>query len=169
MSDEGADYVLKGTTLRVYRCLYRAGTPMGIHDVQRALKLSSPSVAEYHIKKLVRAGLAKEGQNGYTVDKVVFENVIRIRRTVIPLQTTFVAFFVMWLGSLIGFFVRARDMVETGVQKDMAWYEYLYPNTYDTLLLAPETTKVLTALGVLIGFIVLANAAGAALFQRRDI
>ena len=93
MSDEGADYVLKGTTLRVYRCLYRAGTPMGIHDVQRALSLSSPSVAEYHIKKLVRAGLAKEGQNGYTVDKVVFENVIRIRRTVIPLQTTFVAFF----------------------------------------------------------------------------
>jgi predicted DNA-binding transcriptional regulator len=93
LSDEGADYVLKGTTLRVYRCLYRAGTPMGIHDVQRALKLSSPSVAEYHIKKLVRAGLAKEGQNGYTVDKVVFENVIRIRRTVIPLQTTFVAFF----------------------------------------------------------------------------
>jgi predicted DNA-binding transcriptional regulator len=93
LSDEGADYVLKGTTLRVYRCLYRAGTPMGIHDVQRALSLSSPSVAEYHIKKLVRAGLAKEGQNGYTVDKVVFENVIRIRRTVIPLQTTFVAFF----------------------------------------------------------------------------
>lgn len=93
MSDEGADYVLKGTTLRVYRCLYRAGTPMGIHDVQRALKLSSPSVAEYHIKKLIRAGLAKAEANGYTVDKVVFENVIRIRRTVIPLQTTFVAFF----------------------------------------------------------------------------
>jgi VIT1/CCC1 family predicted Fe2+/Mn2+ transporter len=93
LSDEGADYVLKGTTLRVYRCLYRAGTPMGIHDVQRALKLSSPSVAEYHIKKLIRAGLAKAEANGYTVDKVVFENVIRIRRTVIPLQTTFVAFF----------------------------------------------------------------------------
>ncbi|MGA2200162.1 MAG: hypothetical protein ABSG45_09520 [Nitrososphaerales archaeon] len=93
MSDERADYVLKGTTLRVYRCLYRAGTPMGIHDVQRALNLSSPSVAEYHIKKLVRAGLAKAEANGYTVDKVVFENVIRIRRTVIPLQTTFVAFF----------------------------------------------------------------------------
>jgi len=93
MSDESADYVLKGTTLRVYRCLYRAGAPMGIHDVQRALKLSSPSVAEYHIKKLVRAGLARPDQNGYTVDKIVFENVIRIRRTVIPLQATFVAFF----------------------------------------------------------------------------
>jgi hypothetical protein len=93
MSDDRADYVLKGTTLRVYRCLYRAGTPLGIHDVQRALKLSSPSVAEYHIKKLVRAGLARADQNGYTVDKIVFENVIRIRRTVIPLQATFVTFF----------------------------------------------------------------------------
>ena len=93
MSDDRSDYVLKGTTLRVYRCLYRAGTPLGIHDVQRALKLSSPSVAEYHIKKLVRAGLVKAEQDGYAVDRVVFENVIRIRRTVIPLQTTFVAFF----------------------------------------------------------------------------
>jgi ABC-type transport system involved in multi-copper enzyme maturation permease subunit len=91
------------------------------------------------------------------------------RTPILSLLTTFVAFFVMWMGSLIGFFVRARDMMESGVQKDMAWYEYLYPNTYDTLLLSPETTKVLTALGVLVGFIVLANAAGAALFQRRDI
>jgi hypothetical protein len=75
----------------------------------------------------------------------------------------------MWVVSLIGFVVRARETIDTGVQKNMAWYEYLYPNTYDTLLLAPETTKVLTALGVLLGFVVLANAAGAALFQRRDI
>ncbi len=101
MSDEQSDYVLKGTTLRVYRCLYRAGTPMGIHDVQRALRLSSPSLAEYHIKKLVRAGLVKAEESGYTVDRVVFENVIRIRRMVIPLQTTFVAFFVSALVVLL--------------------------------------------------------------------
>ena len=101
MSDEGADYVLKGTTLRVYRCLYRTGAPMGMHDIQGALNLSSPSVAEYHIKKLVRAGLAKAEGNGYTVDRMVFENVIRIRRTVIPLQTTFVAFFVSALVVLL--------------------------------------------------------------------
>ena len=91
------------------------------------------------------------------------------RTPILSLLTTFVVFFVMWLVNLIGLVVRAKDMVETGVQKDMAWYEYLYPNSYDTLLLAPETTKVLTALGILIGFVVVANAAGAALFQRRDI
>jgi ABC-type transport system involved in multi-copper enzyme maturation permease subunit len=91
------------------------------------------------------------------------------RTPMLSLLTTFLAFFVMWAVSLIGFFVRARDAVDTGVQKNMAWYEYLYPNSYDTLLLSPETTKVLTALGVLVGFVVLANAAGAALFQRRDV
>ena len=91
------------------------------------------------------------------------------RTPMLSLLTTFVAFFAMWLVSLIGFVVRARDTLETGVQKDMAWYEYLYPNSYDTLLISPETTRVLTALGVLVGFVVLANAAGAALFQRRDI
>src|SRR5580700_11317926 len=43
---------------------------------------------------------------------------------ILSLLTTVVAFFVMWMVSLIGFFVRARDFVESGVQKDMAWYEY---------------------------------------------
>ena len=38
----------------------------------------------------------------------------------------------MWLVSLMGLVARARDMLEGGVQKDMAWYEYLYPNSYDT-------------------------------------
>jgi ABC-type transport system involved in multi-copper enzyme maturation permease subunit len=88
---------------------------------------------------------------------------------ILSLLTTFVTFFVMWLVSLIGFFVRAKGMVESGVEKDMQWYEYLYPNTYDTMLLAPETGRVLTALGILVGFIIIACAAGSFLFQRRDV
>jgi len=104
MGDDVDDYVLKGTTLRVYRYLYRAGAPTGIHNVQRALKLSSPSVAEYHIKKLLRAGLVQEKDGGYSVDKVVFENVIRIRRTLIPLQGTYLAFFLSTLVILVVFF-----------------------------------------------------------------
>jgi len=104
MGDDVEDYVLKGTTLRVYRCIYRAGAPVGIHDVQRALKLSSPSVAEYHIKKLLGAGLVQQKDGGYSVDRVIFENVIRIRRTLIPLQTTYLAFFLSTLGILVIFF-----------------------------------------------------------------
>jgi len=101
MSEDQKDYVLKGTTLRVYRYMYRSGTPLGIHDVQRGLELSSPSVAEYHIRKLAAAGLIQEREGGYTVDRVMFENMIRIRRTVIPFQTTYATFFAATLVILL--------------------------------------------------------------------
>ena len=103
MSEDFKDYV-RGTTLRVYRYMYRAGTAMSIRDVQRGLELSSPSVAEYHIKKLVRAGLVQERDAGFVVDRVIFENVIRIRRTLIPLQTAYMAFFLSTLAILLTVF-----------------------------------------------------------------
>ena len=85
--------ILKGTTLRVYRLIYRQGRPMGVHDVQRGLHLSSPSVAQYHIKKLLGAGLVREGQDGYVIDRIIFENMIRVRRALIPFQATYSIFF----------------------------------------------------------------------------
>jgi predicted DNA-binding transcriptional regulator len=92
-SSQRLDDSLKGTTLRVYRYMLKNGKPLGITDIQKALGLSSPSVAQYHIQKLLRLGLVREEQPGYVVDKVVFENVIRIRRVSIPIQTAYVAFF----------------------------------------------------------------------------
>jgi predicted DNA-binding transcriptional regulator len=86
--------ILKGTTLKVYRLIFKEGKPLGIHDVQRGLGLSSPSLASYHIDKLLQAGLIKEQDKGYIVDRVVFDNMIRIRRTLIPFQTAYTAFFV---------------------------------------------------------------------------
>lgn len=89
---------MNNTTLRVYRFLYKqGGKPVGVHEVQNGLSLSSPSVAHYHIRKLVEQGLAKEEVGGYVVDKVLFENMIRIRRSVIPFQTTYLALFVTTL------------------------------------------------------------------------
>lgn len=84
---------LSGTTLRVYRVILKSNSPMGIHEIQRALSLSSPSVAQYHVRKLLGFGLIREEKDGYVIDKVIFDNVIRIRRTSIPLQTAYVAFF----------------------------------------------------------------------------
>ena len=96
---------LNGTTLRVYRYLYRqAGKPAGIHDVQSGLGLSSPSVAHYHIRKLVEEGLAREDAGGYVVDKHLFENMIRIRKSVIPFQTTYLALFLSSLFILLTLF-----------------------------------------------------------------
>ena len=86
---------MNNTTQRVYRFIYKqGGKPVGVHEVQNGLALSSPSVAHYHIRKLVEQGLAREEAGGYVVDKLIFENMIRIRRSVIPFQTTYLALFV---------------------------------------------------------------------------
>jgi hypothetical protein len=69
-----------------------------LHDVQRDLRLSSSSVADYHVQKLLRMGLIREedGQDcvvGYVAEEAVFEAMLRVRRVVIPLWTTASAFF----------------------------------------------------------------------------
>lgn len=49
---------LSGRTLQVYLYLQKKKEPSGIREVQRDLGLSSPSVAEYQVEKLVEMGLA---------------------------------------------------------------------------------------------------------------
>jgi hypothetical protein len=93
--------VLVGTTLKVYRFLYKSPRPMNIHDVQRGLHMSSASLAQYHIKKLVQVGLAREEDEGYVVDKILFENMIRIGRSTIPFQISYAVFFATMLGFLV--------------------------------------------------------------------
>jgi hypothetical protein len=103
---------LNATTLRVYRFLYKQGRPVGVHEVQNGLSLSSPSLAHYHIRKLVEQGLAREEAGGYIVDKIMFENMIRIRRSVIPFQTTYLTLFIATLLIMLLFF---RPDVLSGV------------------------------------------------------
>jgi hypothetical protein len=55
---------LQGKTLKVYLYLQRKGEPSGIREVQRDLGLSSPSVADYQVEKLVELGLASRDAYG---------------------------------------------------------------------------------------------------------
>jgi predicted DNA-binding transcriptional regulator len=103
-SEEDRFDSVKGTTLRVYRFIYKSGREVRINDVQRALGLSSPSVAEYHIKKLLGFGLIKEERNGYVVDRVIWSNIIRFRRTSIPIQAAYATFFVASLVVMLTLF-----------------------------------------------------------------
>ena len=98
------DSYLKGTTYRVYRYLLRQRKPMGVSDVQRALGFSSSSVAEYHIQKLLQMGLLREEQGGYVIDKVVFDNIVRIRRISVPVQIAYVLFFGVTLSLMLAAF-----------------------------------------------------------------
>jgi len=76
--------VLRGTTLEVYRFLLKSNEPVGVRELQRALNLSSPSVANYHLSKLEDAGLLKREQGGFTVNKYLLENSVKINRFLVP-------------------------------------------------------------------------------------
>jgi hypothetical protein len=81
--------------------MYRKGGPLGVHEVQRGVGLQSASAAHYHIRKLVEARLVQEMDEGYVVDRLIFENMLRIGRSLIPVQATFAAFFAATLFFLL--------------------------------------------------------------------
>jgi DNA-binding transcriptional ArsR family regulator len=82
--DDESKEVLRGTSLEVYRFLLKSNKPVGTRELQRALNLSSSSVATYHLSKLEDAGLLKRELGGFTVSKFLLENSIKINRFLIP-------------------------------------------------------------------------------------
>jgi hypothetical protein len=83
VGDESKE-VLRGTTLEVYRFLLKSDKPVGTRELQRALNLSSSSVAVYHLSKLEDAGLLKKELGGFIVSKFLLENSIKINRFLVP-------------------------------------------------------------------------------------
>jgi DNA-binding transcriptional ArsR family regulator len=65
--------------------LLKAKKPLGIREIQRALNLSSPSVAQYHLLKLEHAGLVKKEMGDYVINKVLLESCIKISRFIVPI------------------------------------------------------------------------------------
>lgn len=84
LGSEKTDDVLKGSTLEVYRFLLKSGKPVGTREIQRALNLSSPSLAAYHLTKLEEAGLLKKENGNYAINKVVLEDCVKVSRFLIP-------------------------------------------------------------------------------------
>mgnify|MGYP000173806126 CR=1 FL=1 len=63
--------ILQGNTLRVYLYMLRERRPVGVREIMRALGLSSPSLAHYHINKLLNAKLIKQVNNKYMINKPI--------------------------------------------------------------------------------------------------
>jgi DNA-binding transcriptional ArsR family regulator len=55
---------IHGTTLRVYWHLLKVAKPVGVRETQRALSMSSPSTALYHLDKLRELGVVDKDQVG---------------------------------------------------------------------------------------------------------
>jgi len=109
---------LKGTTLRVYWHLIRSGKPTTIRRLQRSLGFSSPSVASYHLEKLMDMDLVKKNVSGdYELKKTVsleaMSSFVRISHLMIPrymFYTTF--FFTLLIVFIVGY---ASSLSQQGV------------------------------------------------------
>ena len=84
LTDKESTDILKGTALDIYRFMLKTRKPLGIREIQRALNLSSPSVAQYHLLKLEHAGLVKREMGDYVINKVLLESSIKISRFIVP-------------------------------------------------------------------------------------
>lgn len=106
--------ILRGLTLKVYKFILSNDKPVGIREVQRALNLSSPTLALYHMNKLEETGFIKKELNGYVADRIVLENFVRLRRVLIPRNFFYTVFFVtslIFLGVLLRPPILTREYV----------------------------------------------------------
>ena len=59
MSHDDTEALLKGTTWKVYKYVLENG-PTGIREIQKSLRLSTPSLVLYHLNKLEQEGINKK-------------------------------------------------------------------------------------------------------------
>jgi hypothetical protein len=107
---------LQGRTLYVYIYLQKKKAPSGIREVQRDLGLSSPSVAEYQVEKLVEMGLASRDSYGRVfitkrVKVKALESYVNFGRFTVPrlafyasIFTTIAALYVVLSGSSLSIY-----------------------------------------------------------------
>jgi hypothetical protein len=125
---------VRGNTLRVYLFLLRH-SPVDLRDVQHSLGLSTPSLASYHLGKLLEGGYATQNEHGqYLVVRestnVILEGYVKLGVAVVPQ----LAFFAMLFTLLVGYFalmsLRFPPLVPLLVASAVAmvavlWYETL--------------------------------------------
>ncbi|MFH0748697.1 MAG: hypothetical protein V1915_02095 [Candidatus Bathyarchaeota archaeon] len=80
---------VSGTTWNVYLYILTAEKPRGVREVWRTLKLSTPSLAQYHVNKLLDMQLIEVTSDGkYKANDIEQMNVLRgfvlLRGRIIP-------------------------------------------------------------------------------------
>ena len=99
LASEDVQAQLKGNTLRVYLYVLRQ-RKVGVRQVQRALRLSNPSLAQYHLSKLVEMGLLREEGGEYEIMKEIkvdlMRDFLRLGTLLVPRFVFYAAFFTVF-------------------------------------------------------------------------
>ncbi|MBM3898373.1 MAG: ArsR family transcriptional regulator [Thaumarchaeota archaeon] len=119
--------------LRIYWYMISKGEPSGVREIQRALGLSSPSVAHHHLEKLKEIGVVGQDEYGrYLLYKQVevgmLQGFSRIGKFMLPRFSFYAVFF----STLFGFYIiRYAESLNvfaalfSGVAAAVTWYETL--------------------------------------------
>jgi len=128
------DAGLKGNTLRVYVYALKKGK-VGVREVQRALLMSNPSLAQYHLNKLKEMGLVVQIDGEYEISKEVkvdvMRNFLRIGTLIVPrfvFYAVFTSVFATYLGLVASPYFNYVPLLEwftgaLGLSAVAFWYE----------------------------------------------
>ena len=125
---------IRGTTLRVYWYLFRNTKAVGVRETQRALSMSSPSTALYHLEKLRELGVTDKDEMGqYFLKEQVPVGTLRMFLRIGPLILPRYLFYAIFLTTALVVYT-AAEIVQTGtaeltavvfgaVGAGVCWYE----------------------------------------------
>jgi DNA-binding transcriptional ArsR family regulator len=133
-ADISRESEIHGTTLRVYWYLFRSAKPVGVRETQRALSMSSPSTALYHLEKLRELGVTEKDEIGqYSLKEQVQVGTLRMFLKIGPLILPRYLFYAMFFTTAVAVY-SAAQIVQTGtvglagvvfgaVGAGISWYE----------------------------------------------
>lgn len=87
----------------------------------------------------------------------------------VSLLATLAAFFVLWLPGFVGWLVRINDALDSGRMANMRWFEYVYPNSYDDLLINPLWSKTAEGVLAVVAYWIVFVGGAALLFEKKDV
>ena len=129
------DYKLRGKAWNVYWLLLKNGRPMSVREVEKALRFSSPSIAQHHLEQLRQIGLVQKedvGGNYSLVSEVkigVLRHFIKLGRLVFPRYFFYAlfssAFYVTYLTMFLENFTRENIFIISfgAIVSVIFWYE----------------------------------------------
>jgi len=131
------DYALRGKAWKVYWLLLKNGHPMSVREVQRALRFSSPSVANHHLEQLRELGLVQKqdiGGHYSLVSEVkigVLRHFVKLGKMLFPRYFFYAAFsttfYIAYLATLMQSLTRENlfIIIFGAVVSVIFWYEAL--------------------------------------------
>lgn len=111
--------LLQGKTMSVYALLL-THDQLGVREIQRALKFSSPSLSQHHLSKLLEAGLVTKNSHGeYSVSKNVrvgsLTLFVKVGKRLLPrfvfLATVFISMLIAYLILFVSWPLEGQDIL----------------------------------------------------------